>query len=73
MVVFLDLDDDGVSDPDPHVDPNSPAGYNWALRQQRRVSKPHAVTVNREANITDEEGRANPNVNSLSAAFGCYP
>lgn len=71
MVVFLDLNEDDVSDPDPHVDPTGSEGYDWALRQ--RVSKPREVTAASENNIFEDEERINPNINSLSAALGCYP
>ena len=77
MVVFLDLDEDDVSDPDPHADPSGSAGYEWAMRQ--RVAKPRDVTADHHAGTgtkpitSDDEIRDNPNVNSLSAALGCYP
>ncbi|KAL6721351.1 hypothetical protein ACLMJK_000454 [Lecanora helva] len=69
MVVFLDLDEDDVSDSDPHIDPTSPAEY----KRQGRLSKSPAVNVNGH-NVEEEKNeRINPNVNSLTAAFGCYP
>lgn len=71
MVVFVDLDEDDVSDADPHADPIGSAGYEGALRH--RVSKPQDVTVNGEGAFREGTGRINPNLNSISAALGCYP
>ena len=74
MVVFLDLDEDDVSDPDPHADPIGSAGYEWAMRH--RVAEPRDITVDHtrtKSQTSDDEKRDNPNVNSLSAALGCYP
>ena len=71
MVVFLDLDEDDVSDPDPHVDPIGFAGYERALRQ--RGSKPRGLTAIGESGGLEATESVNPNVNSVSAALGCYP
>lgn len=70
MVVFLDLDEDDVSD-DPHADPNKSAGFAASLRQAHLRSKP-VVTENGEPALNSNE-RPNPNLNSCSAALGCYP
>ena len=74
MVVFLDLDEDDVSDPDPHADPTIPAGYGFPLRHQVLKSQNVPVDVHvEEVHENNNNGNFNPNVNSLSAALGCYP
>ncbi len=68
MVVYFNLGEDDVSD-DPHVDPNKSAGFAGSQSQWR--SKP-VVTENGESAV-DLGERPNPNINSFSAALGCYP
>lgn len=74
MVVFLDLDEDDVSD-NPHADHRSEAaGLVASLRQSqwRSNSKSSAVTENGNCVARFEE-RPNPNLNTVSAALACYP
>ena len=71
MVVFLNLDEDDLSDPDPHADPIGSAGFESALR--KRATRAHDVSAHAVDSHLDGEIRVNPNVNGLSAALGCYP
>lgn len=76
MVVFLDLDEDDVSERDPHADPNEPAGFAASSRQQRQRFKPAAavrIGNSTKSLVEEEEERPNPNLNGFSAALGCYP
>lgn len=67
MVVFLDLDEDV---PDPHADPGEPAGF-ISLESFRRLAYRAPVTA--ENQKATEIDRPNPNLNTVSAALGCYP
>ena len=71
MVVFLDLDEDDVSDTDPHADPVYIAGCDWALRQ--RVSKPRDVMDDNEDAKSEGGEGINLDFTRLSAALNCYP
>ena len=76
MVLLLDLDDEV---PDPHADPNEPAGF--LLRQRRPIPRdqkiPAAVATEGYENnkiITEENAPFNSNQsNGLAAAVACYP
>jgi len=68
MVVFLDLDED-ASD---HVDPDE-AGYALSRRLPIRPVTTNIPTSTPTAIKHDEIETPNPNLNSLSAALGCYP
>lgn len=78
MVLLLDLDDEV---PDPHADPNEPAGFLLRQRQRpihRDQKIPAVVTAEGNENnegITDENAPfINPNQsNGLAAAVACYP
>lgn len=65
MVVFLDLEDELQ---DPHADPRS--SNHADPKQQLRHSM--AAGSSTETMQVDYD-RPNPNVNSFSAALGCYP
>ncbi|KAL2057775.1 hypothetical protein ABVK25_002159 [Lepraria finkii] len=71
MVLLLDLDDEV---PDPHADPNEPAGF--VLRQHYLNGQPDSSITPavskapQDANVIE---RPNPNLNGLSAAVACYP
>ena len=65
MVLLLDLDDEV---PDPHADPNEPAGF--VFRQRHPMTT--ADTSNNE--VITEKAPPNPNQsNGLAAAVACYP
>ncbi len=70
MVLLLDLDDEV---PDPHADPNEPAGF--VLRQGHHRDQKPVTTANNETNEpVTEKAPPNPNQsNGLAAAVACYP
>ena len=72
MVVYLDLDEDDLSDPEPHS-PHAErfAGYERALRQ--RVSKPRGEVPLVDDVKSEREESISLNFNRLSTALGCYP
>jgi hypothetical protein len=70
MVVFLDLDEDDLSN-DHHADPHKSAGFTTSLRQSQWRSRPVVTNVNRAA--IDSTERSFPNINGFSAALACYP
>lgn len=70
MVVFLDLDEDDLSDGH-HADPHKLAGFASSLRQSQWRSRPVGTNANRGA--IDSTERSFPNINGFSAALACYP
>ena len=72
MVLLLDLDDEL---PDPHADPNEPAGFVFRQRPSHRDQKnPVTSEDNENKEIVTETVSPNPNQsNGLAAAVACYP
>jgi hypothetical protein len=78
MVVLVDLDDGGFSDP-PHLDLHETDGSPY--RDLRKPTWP-PVFKRGESTSTVDKGKAkesanddrpNPNLNGFSAALSCYP
>lgn len=70
MVLLLDLDDEI---PDPHADPNEPAGFVFRQRPHRDQN-PVTTEDNENKEVVTEKVPPNPNQsNGLAAAVACYP
>ena len=72
MVLLLDLDDEV---PDPHADPNEPAGFVLRHRHHRDQKKPVTTAENEDNEVvTAKAALPNPNQsNGLAADVACYP
>ena len=71
MVLLLDLEDEI---PDPHADPNEPAGF--VLRKRYRSDYVDGAVTPKHVKGPEDASpiqRPNPNLNGLSAAVACYP